>query len=213
MPFWSGQLGRVKDLKASLVEASLYVLKSKVFTMRLLLLLSILCLNSSLSFAIEKDISSKDDAELDRIFAELNQEEQQKIRERRAIEAYSKAIEQREREHHQQTKKRSTYRSESEEEFQIYAAKFHNLINDSIDLDMNQPFECRINIKLIPTTDGFIVRKVTMLYDNGHCKHIPEAIETLLFPMPKNRELVRQFKDINISLQNNKLLASEQPYR
>lgn len=186
MPFWSGQPGRVKDLKASLVEASLYVLKSKVFTMRLLLLLSILCLNCSLSFAIEKDISSKDNAELDRIFAELDQEEQQK---------------------------RSTYRSESEEEFQIYSAKFHNLINNSIDLDMNQPFECRINIKLIPTTDGFIVRKVTMLYDNGHCKHIPEEIETLLFPMPKNRELVRQFKDINISLQNNKLLESEQPYR
>ena len=70
MPFWSGQPGRVTDLIASLVEASLYVLKIKVFTMRLLLLF-ILCLNSSLSFAIEKDISSKDDAELDRIFAEL----------------------------------------------------------------------------------------------------------------------------------------------
>ncbi|MBE4779272.1 cell envelope integrity protein TolA [Vibrio parahaemolyticus] len=179
--------------------------------MRLLLLLSILCLNSSLSFAIEKDISSKDNAELDRIFAELEQEDQHKIRERRAIEAYSKAIAQREREHHQHTKERSTYGSKSEEEFQIYAAKFHNLINNAIDLDMNQPFECRINIKLIPTKNGFIVQKVTMLYDNGHCKHIPEAIETLLFPMPKNRELVRQFKDINISLQNNKLLESEQP--
>lgn len=183
MPFWSGQPGRVKDLKASLVEASLYVLKSKVFTMRLLLLLSILCLNSSLSFAIEKDISSKDNAELDRIFAELDQQTQEGL----------------------------MYKSERDQEFEMYYVKFEELLKNSIDLVLDQPFECRINIKLMPTTDGFIVRKVTMLYDNGHCKHIPEVIESLLFPMPKNRELVRQFKDINISLQNNKLLESEQP--
>ncbi len=208
MPFWSGQSGRVKDLKASLVEASLYVLKSKVCTMRLLLL-SILCLNSSLSFSIEKDISSKDNVEIDRIFAELEQEDQQKIRERRAIEAYSKAIAQREREHYQQTKKRSTYGSESEEEFRIYAAKFQNLINDAIDLDMNQPFECRINIKLIPTKDGFIVQKVTMLYDSGHCNHIPRVLEKLEYPIPTRKDNIDKFRDISMTLRNDKLLESE----
>ncbi len=180
MPFWSGQPGRVKDLIASLVEASLYVLKSKVFTMRLLLL-SILCLNSSFSFAIEKDISSKDDAELDRIFAELEQ----------------------------QTQERLMYKSERDQEFEMYNEKFQELFKNAINLDLDQPFECRINIKLLPTTDGFIVRKVTMLYDSGHCTHIPEAIETLQFPMPKNKELIRIFQNINFTMQSDKVLKSE----
>ncbi|MCF9168394.1 cell envelope integrity protein TolA [Vibrio parahaemolyticus] len=170
------------------------------------LLISILCLNSSLSFAIQKDISSKDNAELDRIFTELEQEEQKKIRERRAIEAYGKAIAQREREHHQHTKQRSTYGSESDEELQIYAAKFQNLIHDAIDLDMTQPFECRINIKLIPTKDGFIVQKVTMLYDSGHCNHIPRVLERLEYPIPTRKDNIDKFRDISMTLRNDKLL-------
>ncbi|MCI4895961.1 cell envelope integrity protein TolA [Vibrio parahaemolyticus] len=149
--------------------------------MRLLLLFSILCLNSSLSFAIEKDISSKDDAELDRIFAELEQ----------------------------QTQERLMYKSERDQEFQMYNEKFQELFKNAINLDLDQPFECRINIKLLPTTDGFIVRKVTMLYDSGHCTHIPEAIETLQFPMPKNKELIRRFQNINFTMQSDKVLKSE----
>ncbi|MGY5719761.1 hypothetical protein ACXHQ0_21145 [Vibrio antiquarius] len=147
------------------------------------LLISILCLNSSLSFAMQKDISSKDNAELDRIFAELEQ----------------------------QTQERLMYKSELDQEFEMYSVKFQELLKNAIDLDLDQPFECRINIKLMPTTDGFIVQKVTLLYDSGHCKHIPEAIETLQFPIPKNKELIRRFQNINLTMQSDKVFKSEQP--